>query len=237
MKLSIVIPCYNEAENLPLILKRFSEVIGDRDIEVVLVNNGSTDNSAAVFEELLPSYTFAKLVNVPVNKGYGYGILQGLKGASGDYLGWTHADMQTDPADVVKAYGMIDPAYPRYIKGNRKGRPITDEFFTVGMSIFETIFLGAKVSDVNAQPNIFPRSFYESWDRPPYDFSLDLYAVYMASVNKLDMVRFPVRFPERIHGESKWNTGLKGKWKFIKRTLEFSVKLKRRLLRQKEGGR
>ena len=123
MKLSIVVPCYNEEENLPLILKRFSEVIGERDIEVVLVNNGSTDNSGAVFEELLPSYPFAKLVNVPVNRGYGYGILQGLKEASGDYLGWTHADMQTDPADVVKAYGMIDPAYPRYIKGNRTRKP------------------------------------------------------------------------------------------------------------------
>lgn len=229
MKLSVVVPCYNEKENIPLILKRFDEVIEKREIEVVLVDNGSTDNSEEVFKELVPKYPFAKLVKVPVNKGYGYGILQGLKAATGDYLGWTHADMQTDPSDVVKAYGMIDLKFPRYIKGNRKGRSFTDVFFTVGMSVFETLFLGVKVNDVNAQPNIFPREFYESWDRPPYDFSLDLYAVYMAEVRKLDMIRFPVRFPERIHGQSKWNTGLKGKWKFIKRTLEFSIKLKRRL--------
>lgn len=51
VKLSIVVPCYNEAENLPLIYKRFKKVIGERDrIEVILVNNGSKDNSAEVFE-------------------------------------------------------------------------------------------------------------------------------------------------------------------------------------------
>lgn len=46
MKLSIVVPCYNEADNIPLILERFNEVINNNEVEVVLVNNGSTDNSA-----------------------------------------------------------------------------------------------------------------------------------------------------------------------------------------------
>ena len=50
MRLSIVVPCYNEAENIPLILHRFSEVVTS-DIEVVLVNNGSTDESVTIFEK------------------------------------------------------------------------------------------------------------------------------------------------------------------------------------------
>ena len=45
MKLSIVVPCYDEAENIPLILKRFGEVIKRDDIEVILVDNGSRDSS------------------------------------------------------------------------------------------------------------------------------------------------------------------------------------------------
>ncbi len=61
MKLSIVVPCYNEEENIPLILERFQEVIEREDIEVILVNNGSTDNSAQVLEQLLPKYSFAKI--------------------------------------------------------------------------------------------------------------------------------------------------------------------------------
>lgn len=56
MKLSIVIPCYNEAENIPLILKRFREIIGKSNIEVILVNNGSTDNTAEVLKQILPNY-------------------------------------------------------------------------------------------------------------------------------------------------------------------------------------
>lgn len=228
IKLSVVVPCYNEEENIPLILARFDEVIDRNDVEVILVNNGSTDGSAGVLEELLPKYTFARTVLVEVNQGYGYGILQGLQQCRGEYIGWTHADMQTDPADILKALAILEEEKGLvFVKGNRKGRPLFDVFFTAGMSLFETCYLHKKLYDINAQPNIFPKVFYDSWENPPYDFSLDLYALYMARKKKLRVVRFPVLFPERIHGSSKWNTGLQAKWKFIRRTIDFSVKLKK----------
>ena len=228
MKLSMVVPCYNEEENIPLILERFEEIIEQKDIEVILVNNGSTDNSAQVLADLLPKYPFAKTVLVEVNQGYGYGILQGLHMCQGEYIGWTHADMQTDPADIIKALEIIEGERGLvFVKGNRKGRPLFDVFFTVGMSLFETCYLHKKLYDINAQPNIFPKIFFDGWEEPPHDFSLDLYALYMAGKKGLKVVRFPVLFPERIHGQSKWNTGLKAKWKFIKRTVDFSVKLKK----------
>ena len=230
MKLSIVVPCYNEEKNIPLILERFRQVLKRTDVEVILVNNGSTDRSAEVLEKLLPQYSFAKTVLVPVNQGYGYGILQGLKAANAEYIGWTHADMQTDPYDVIKALEIIEKASSKdvFVKGNRKHRPAFDEFFTMGMSCFESIFLGARLYDINAQPNIFPKEFFESWNNPPHDFSLDLYALYMAKKKGLEVIRFPVLFPERQFGTSSWNTGLKSKWKFIKRTISFSVELKKR---------
>lgn len=228
MKLSVVVPCYNEEENIPLILERFSDAIKEEDVEVVLVDNGSTDGSAGVLSELLPRYPFARTVKVPVNQGYGYGILQGLNECRGEYIGWTHADMQTDPADVIKALGLIEREKGLvFVKGNRKGRPLFDVFFTLGMSVFETCYLREKLYDINAQPNIFPKVFYQGWENPPHDFSLDLYALYMAKKKGLKVVRFAVDFPKRVHGMSKWNTGLSAKWKFIKRTVEFSVKLKR----------
>lgn len=228
MKLSVVVPCYNEEQNIPLILERFREIIKRDDIEVILVDNGSTDGSAHVLADLLPKYSFARTVRVEVNQGYGYGILQGLKECRGEYIGWTHADMQTDPADILKALALIEQEKGLvFVKGNRKGRPFFDVFFTAGMSLFETCFLRKKLYDINAQPNIFPKIFYDEWENPPYDFSLDLYALYMARTKNLKVVRFPVLFPERIHGESKWNAGLQSKWKFIKRTIEFSVNLKK----------
>ena len=102
--------------------------------------------------------------------------------------------------------------------------------FTMGMSLFETLYLGRKLWDINAQPNIFHRSFFENIKNDcPKDFSLDLYFLYMAQKEGLKVIRFDVVFPPRVHGESSWNTGLASKWKFIKRTIEFSLKLKKEL--------
>lgn len=233
MKLSMVVPCYNESKNLPLILQRFGDVIGNiPDIELILVDNGSTDDSALVLKNLLPGYSFARVVRVGINQGYGFGILTGLKSAQGEYLAWTHADMQTDPHDVMKAFELAQKAGSLkkvFIKGARQNRPFKDVIFTWGMSFFETLFLRVFLWDVNAQPNLFHRSFFELWKNPPYDFALDLYVFYLARKHEFEVIRFPVQFPKRIHGQSHWNVDWKSKWKFIKRTLDFSVKLKKNL--------
>ncbi len=229
LSLSIVVPCYNEIENIPLILERFSQVIGERQIEVILVDNGSTDGSASVFETLLPKYPFAKGVTVPINQGYGFGIVSGLRQAMGEFIGWTHADMQTDPNDVARAYDLLIKEGDQnvFLKGKRKKRPFIDRFFTVGMSLYETFYLGTPLWDINAQPNIFPKSFFDSLRTFPDDFSLDLYMYYMARHNNLTVKRFDVLFTERIHGQSKWNDQtFKAKKKFIGRTLEFSKGVK-----------
>lgn len=232
MKLSIIVPCYNEEKNIPLILEKFNEVIKTDDIEVVLVNNGSTDNSQVVLNGLLPNYLFARVVKVDVNQGYGFGIISGLIEAKGEFIGYTHADMQTDPADSLKALNLLEKQnrpQNSFIKGDRKGRSLFDQFFTIGMSMFESIYLGTKLWDINAQPNIFHRSFFQNLNNIPKDFSLDLYLLYMAKKRGLEVIRFDVIFPPRIHGESSWNDGLASKWKFIKRTIDFSSKLKKEL--------
>lgn len=234
MKLSIVIPCYNEERNIPLILKKFADCIGSADLEVILVNNGSTDGSQQVLEKLLPVYPFAREITVPFNQGYGYGILQGLKVAKGHFIGWTHADMQTDPYDVLRALDLIQQygeSEKIFIKGDRKGRSLWDNVFTIGMGLFETLYLGCCLYEINAQPTIFPKNFFQKWQEPPFDFSLDLYALYLAKKMNYRVYRFPVKFPKRIHGTSSWNTGLTAKWKFIKRTLAFSYNLKKRGIR------
>ena len=231
MNMTIVVPCYNEAENIPLILERFAKVIGNRNIDIVLVNNGSTDGSAAVIEDLLPQYTFASTVSVTINKGYGYGIVQGLKAAKGEYIGWTHADMQADPNDVARAYDTIANSANKniYVKGNRMGRSLFDQLFTAGMSLFETLYFGIKMRDINAQPNIFPRSFWESWKKPPDDFAIEVYSYILAKKRHIEFVRLQVEMKKRINGISSWNRGICSKLKLIKRTFDFSCELRERM--------
>jgi len=233
MKLSIVLPCYNEAQNITLILEKFNKVIKRNDIEIILVNNGSNDNSDDILNSLAPKYFFARTLNVKKNKGYGFGIITGLNETKGDFIGYMHADMQTDPTDIIRALEIIEKQpKPKncFIKGNRKGRPFLDQCFTLGMSLFETIYLDCKLWDINAQPNIFHNSFYKNIKHKcPNDFSLDLFFYYMAQKKKLNMVRFDVMFPDRKYGNSKWNSGFISKWTFIKRTIDFSASLKKGL--------
>jgi hypothetical protein len=101
------------------------------------------------------------------------------------------------------------------------------------MSLFETIYFKKNLWDINAQPNVFPKAFFEELKDVPKDFSLDLYLYVMAKTKGLPIFRFDVRFSERIHGVSKWNDAtFKSKWKFIKRTTTFSKELKRSLKRR-----
>jgi glycosyltransferase involved in cell wall biosynthesis len=232
IKFSIIVPCYNEEKNIPLLINKFEKVITTNEIELILVENGSSDNSKKILEILTKNHPFAKMVIVPVNKGYGYGIKQGLSVASGKFIGYTHADLQTDPNDLIKAIEIVKLNNFNeniLIKGRRKGRPFSDRFFTFGMSFFESIFLRKKLIDINAQPTFFSNVFYKKLENIPNDFSLDLYLLYTAQISNQKVVRFNVFFPPRIHGESSWNTGIKSKYKFIKRTLLFSFKLKKEI--------
>jgi glycosyltransferase involved in cell wall biosynthesis len=233
-KLSLIIPCFNEEKNLPLLLKRCSQIDYQEGIEIIVVDNGSTDNSQNILKELLPDYSFVSMIHVKQNIGYGNGILEGLKSASGEFLSWTHADMQTDPFDVIQGmriFKNISTPDQIFVKGKRYGRTFADVSFTVGMSFFETLLLRTLLWDINAQPNIFHRSFYEEWLEPPIDFSLDLYVYFMAKKNGLRIKRYPVFFGKRAHGVSSWNVSFADKIRFIKRTLDYSFTLERKMRR------
>lgn len=230
MRFSLVIPCYNEAANLPLLLERCNDLAVRSDVEVVLVDNGSTDSTAEVLQNLLPKYPGCRSIRVEKNQGYGFGIVSGLRAAEGQILGWTHADMQTDPQDALRGFDLFEEYGDNiFVKGRRGGRPLMDVVFTVGMSMFETLLLAKPMWDINAQPTMFPRKFFDAWSSPPDDFSLDLYAYYQAQTQGLKVCRFPVTFGERAHGVSHWNVNWAAKWKFIRRTIDFSLQLKKKI--------
>ncbi|MGD9722740.1 MAG: glycosyltransferase family 2 protein [Pirellulales bacterium] len=234
-QLSIVVPCYNEARNLPALLARFREVLTDRhDTELVLVNNGSRDHSALVLACELdkPENRFAWVVNVPVNQGYGFGILSGLREAAGEYFAWTHADLQTDPADVLLGFARL-LAEPKpatcLVRGRRVGRPLVDRAFTVGMGWVASAALATPLVDINAQPKIFHRGLLEKMGDAPWDFSLDLYLLYLAERQGLKVIEQPVQFGLRKHGEAKGGGSLRGKARLTRRTLQYIFRLRRQL--------
>ncbi|OIO64355.1 hypothetical protein AUJ68_06350 [Candidatus Woesearchaeota archaeon CG1_02_57_44] len=220
-ELSIIVPCYNEAKNIPHILRRFMPVLKSVRVELILVNNGSADDTAAVLKRELSKrqYGFARTVLVPVNIGYGHGILTGLRAAKGKVLAYTHADLQTPPEDVFKAYHMYQDRQmtKHLVKGARKGRKPIDAVFTWCYGALASVVFLSWLHEINAQPKVFPRELLALLDDAPKDFSLDLYLLAKAKRAHYAITEFPVDFGARLHGASKWAFSPKAKLKGVAR--------------------
>lgn len=239
INLSIIIPCYNESGSLPRLLNAcYNACKGRSDIQFIFVNNGSIDDTQTILNQLLSQekYRFGKSLKVPVNKGYGFGILEGLRVADGQILSWTHADLQTDPNDVIKAYDLYREDLQNnrcLVKGERKGRNIFDNIFTTSMSLISSLLLKYKLFDINAQPKIFHKNFMNDMRKAPFDFSLDLYLLFVANRINLPIKTYPVVFSNRVFGEAKGGGTIKGKIKLIKRTFGYIIELRKDIINGK----
>ena len=218
-KASIVIPCFNEELNLPLLIKRCEEIHQKNNLlEFIFVNNGSTDNSKKILKKI--SNNYIKVVNLKNNLGYGGGIIQGLKFAKNEIVGWTHADLQTDPNDLNKGIKLFEKNQDKliFVKGRRHGRSLSENILTMGMSFFETLLFKKIMIDINAQPTLFSKELLKFINNFPNDFTIDLYVFYIALKNKYIVKRFKVNFLNRKFGVSSWN---KGFFSAIKQILSF----------------
>jgi glycosyltransferase involved in cell wall biosynthesis len=230
MRLSIVLPCYNEARNLPLLLERYRESWDDLPAELLLVENGSTDDSAAALMRLLASgrYPFARAVTVAKNRGYGFGIMSGLREAKGEFVAFSHADLQCAAPDVFAAFHALQ-GLPRpemsVVKGRRHGRHWRDRLVTGTMSALASMLLDRRLTDINAQPKVFHRSLLGRLTNPPDGFQLDLYVLLAAVRAGFAIGTIPVEFPPRIHGVSNWAFSLASRCRTIRQTMAYMLRL------------
>lgn len=234
--LSIVLPCYNEKDNLPALFERLDQVAASgNQLEIILVNNGSMDGSAEVFEKEISKRDIHifKVATVEKNIGYGFGILSGLRSATGNILAVTHADRQTDPMDVLKALDIYKKQDDEnlLVKGTRVNRKMSEAVFSYGMGLLSSLALGVRLKEINAQPKLFSRKFfYEVHEQAPLDFSLDLYFLYCAK-QRGRILEFPVQFSKRLAGEAKGGSGSnwKVRRKLIKRSFSYIFELRRQI--------
>ena len=230
MKYSIVIPCYNESENLNNLINTLKKVSYFENTEFILVENGSKDDSRKKFEKNknFDNKHFKK-VYVDQNQGYGYGLLQGLKKTKGKYVGWLHADLQVNPENMRKLIDYVEKNDNQklFLKGKRSNRSFLDYFFTGGMTIFETMLFHKVLNDIGAIPVLFNKELLNSFEKPPYDFSIELYSFYKAKSNNYKVRRFPVILETRKKGNSSWNKGFTSKIKQSKIIIDDSIKIKK----------
>ena len=101
IEVSVIVPVYNEDKTLVAILEKINQQsIAGIKIEIIIINDGSTDNSLKILKE--HSSLFHKLINLEKNSGKGAAVREGLKLATGDYILFQDADMEYDPSEYTK---------------------------------------------------------------------------------------------------------------------------------------
>lgn len=232
--ISLIIPSYNESENIVELCNRLIKIKKKyKFIEIIIVNNGSTDCTAYIIKKhpIYKTKNF-KLVKIKKNIGYGDGIIKGIYQAKGEIIAWFHADLQTNPNDVVSSilkYKKKLLKNKTIIKGKRKSRSSFDNLFTYFMAKIVNIVFKVKLEDVNAQPKIFNKKFVLELKNPPKDFSLDLYFLLTAIKCNYKIYQFPIRWGNRFAGVAKGGGNLIGKFKLTYRTFKYIINLKRKL--------
>ena len=207
--ITCVISCYNEEENLPTLFDQIKIYNLEKYFEIIIVNNGSKDNSAKVINDYKKKFSEVLFLDIKEDIGWGYGILNGLRLSTSKYVGWTHGDLQYDLKELINVYKIIQENDKKYntilVKGLRKKRKLIENIFSKGMSFVSSLILLKTFTDINSQPNFFSRNIYDSFENPPNDLMLDLYLY--NKVKKIDdhlIVRFPVIQHERKFGISSW---------------------------------
>ena len=162
--ISLVMPAYNEADNIePMVAEATPALEANADShEIIVVDDGSADETAAVTRQVMESYPNVRLVEHPVNKGFGAAVFSGFTNAEKDWIFYTDADRQFVLSELERFVPYMDEA--DLIAGYRAPRqdPFMRVFYGKGWSALCTLTFGYTVRDVDCGFKLFRREIIES---------------------------------------------------------------------------
>lgn len=164
MQISLIVPCYNEGTNIQ---KGVLDKIGNftkndnRFIEVVIVDDGSNDNSRQIIKEkYINQFPKFKLLENS-HQGKAFAIIRGIKEAKGNFVMFSDIDLATPIEESNKLIAEIEKKYDIVIgsrSGSRAGAPILRKVMAIGFIIIRDIFIGLKgIKDTQCGFKIFRR--------------------------------------------------------------------------------
>ncbi len=162
--LSITFPCYNEAANVGSMIEQAIE-LGEKyqlDYEVVVVDDGSKDDSARIVREWCGKNQRVVLVQHPHNQGYGAAVRTALKSAKKEFVFFTDGDNQFRPSDIEKLFSKMSDAdivvgY-RISRQDKSYRRVNGFLWTW----LSRVLFGLPVRDVDCAFKLFPRKALEN---------------------------------------------------------------------------
>ncbi len=163
-QLSVFFPVYNEAANIEATVMGALKVLPQvaNEYEITIINDGSSDKTAQVVEKLTRRYKTVKLINHPVNRGYGAAIKTGLTTARWPWICYTDADGQFRFEEINRFLPHVDRA--DLIVGFRKHRtdnPIR-RFLAMLLRIWDTLLFDLNLKDVDCGFKLFKKQVVDA---------------------------------------------------------------------------
>jgi len=224
-KISIVVPCYNEEESVPIFLQEVLRVADTipADFEIIFVDDGSNDNTLAVLRTLAADFEQVSYIALSRNFGKEAALLAGLEAATGTYIAVMDADLQHPPDLLPQMYhGLAEEGFDSVAakRSNRKGEPPIRSFFA-------RRFYGL-IKRISETEMVDGATDFRMMTRQVLDAVLSLNEYNRFSKGLFSWVGFSTKWVEyenlpRVTGESKWSF-----WKLLVYSMDgivsFSVK-------------
>ncbi|QOR95131.1 polyprenol monophosphomannose synthase [Thermosphaera chiliense] len=210
MKITIVLPTYNEAENLPLIVEELGKVMETLECEweIIVVDDNSPDGTAEVAKKLASKYPVRVVVRQG-RMGLTSAIHTGMKNAQGDLIIVMDADLQhppsTIPSLVQKSSECDIVIASRYVKGGKTiGFPFFRRLTSHGAIILTRMLIGKarKVKDPVSGFFLVKKNAVENWE-PVEPFGYKALTEILAASGEARVCEVPFEFKARMKGSSK----------------------------------
>lgn len=157
MKLSIIVPVYNECESIHDFVQELSDIYkNNSSVEVIFVNDGSTDNTLSILENNINSISGWKIINLYRNYGKSIALQAGFDIAQGSIVATIDGDLQDDPREIKNLINHLSKGYDLVCgwKKNRKDS-LEKKLASSVFNFFVRLFSGLKVHDSNCGIKVF----------------------------------------------------------------------------------
>ena len=159
MKLSIIIPVYNEVQSIEKLYLEIVQSIDTSEYEIIFIDDGSTDGSSEKIVELIQKNQKLKLIQFYRNYGKSAALSEGFKQADGEYVVTMDADLQDDPSEIKNLIIKLEEGYD-LVSGWKKNRkdPLSKRIPSKLFNFITRLFTSVKIHDFNCGIKIYRKS-------------------------------------------------------------------------------